>query len=39
MLMRPRHPLRPGGRLPVTLRFADGSSLAVEFVVKSPQAR
>jgi copper(I)-binding protein len=39
MLMRPRHPLRPGGRLPVTLRFADGSSLPVEFVVKSPQAR
>jgi copper(I)-binding protein len=39
MLMRPKHPLRPGGRLPVTLRFADGSSLAVEFVVKSPQAR
>lgn len=39
MLMRPAHPLRPGGRLPVTLRFADGSSLAVEFVVKSLQAR
>ncbi len=39
MLMRPRHPLRPGGRLPVRLRFADGSSLAVEFLVKSPGAR
>jgi copper(I)-binding protein len=39
MLMRPRHPLRPGGRLPVTLRFADGSRLSVEFVVKSPEAR
>ncbi len=39
MLMRPKHPLRPGGRLPITLRFADGSSLPVEFVVKSLQAR
>jgi len=39
MLMRPRHPLRPGGRLPVMLRFADGSSLPVEFLVKSPGAR
>jgi len=39
MLMRPKHPLRPGGRLPVTLRFADGSSLAVDFVVKSLEAR
>jgi periplasmic copper chaperone A len=39
MLMRPKHPLRPGGRLPVTLRFGDGSRLAAEFVVKSPEAR
>ncbi|MGH7188606.1 MAG: copper chaperone PCu(A)C [Acetobacteraceae bacterium] len=39
MLMRPRHPLEPGGRLPVTLRFADGSSLQVEFLVRSPGAR
>jgi copper(I)-binding protein len=39
MLMRPKHPLRPGGRLPVTLRFGDGSRLSVEFVVKSPEAR
>ena len=36
MLMRPKHALRPGGRLPITLRFADGSSLAVEFLVQSP---
>jgi hypothetical protein len=39
MLMRPKHPLRPGGRLPVTLRFSDGSTLSAEFVVKSPGAR
>ena len=39
MLMRPKHPLRPGGRLPITLHFADGSSLPVEFLVKSPEAR
>jgi len=39
MLMRPKHPLRPGGRLPVMLRFADGSSLPVEFLVTSPGAR
>ncbi|MGA7985218.1 MAG: copper chaperone PCu(A)C [Burkholderiales bacterium] len=39
MLIRPKHPLVPGGRLPITLRFADGSSLAVEFIVKSLEAR
>jgi hypothetical protein len=39
MLMRPKHPLRPGGRLPVTLRFSDGSTLSAEFLVKSPGAR
>ncbi len=39
MLIRPKHPLVPGGRLPITLRFADGSSLPVEFTVKSLQAR
>jgi len=39
MLIRPRHPLRPGGRLPVRLRFADGSTLTAEFLVKSPEAR
>jgi len=39
MLMRPKHALRPGGRLPVTLRFSDGSSLTVDFLVKSLEAR
>ena len=39
MLMRPKHPLRPGGRLPVRLRFGDGSKLTTEFLVKSPGAR
>ena len=39
MLMRPKHPLRPGAHLPITLRFADGSSLPVEFLVKSLRAR
>ena len=39
MMMRPKHPLRPGGRLPVTLRFSDGSTLSAEFLVKSPGAR
>ena len=39
MLMRPKHPLRPGGRLPITLRFGDGSSLSAEFLVQSPGAR
>jgi copper(I)-binding protein len=39
MMMRPKHPLRPGGRLPVKLRFSDGSTLSAEFLVKSPGAR
>jgi len=39
MLMRPKHPLRPGGRLPITLRFADGSSVSAEFLVQSLSAR
>lgn len=38
MLMRPKHPLRPGGRVPVKLRFSDGSTLSAEFLVKSPGA-
>ena len=35
MLIGPKRPLRPGDRLPVTLRFARAGDLKVEFVVAS----
>ncbi len=34
MLMQPTKPLEPGGRVPISLRFADGSSLEVQFEVR-----
>lgn len=33
MLMRPTRPLRPGDRVPIELRFADGSRTSVTFSV------
>jgi periplasmic copper chaperone A len=34
MLMQPIKPLEPGDRVPLTLRFADGSSVTVQFEVR-----
>src|SRR5271154_2611630 len=34
MLMQPIKPLEPGDRVPLTLRFADGSSVSVQFEVR-----
>ncbi len=34
MLMQPAKPLEPGGHVPISLRFADGSSLEVQFEVR-----
>lgn len=34
MLMQPIKPLEPGDRVPIALRFADGSSLTVQFEVR-----
>lgn len=36
MLMQPTKPLKPGDRVPITLRFAGGSTLTVEFEVRKP---
>jgi periplasmic copper chaperone A len=35
MLMQPRATLDPHGQVPITLHFADGSSLTVQFQVRS----
>jgi copper(I)-binding protein len=34
MLTQPIKPLEPGGHVPITLRFADGSSLTVQFELR-----
>jgi periplasmic copper chaperone A len=34
MLMQPVRPLEPGDRVPISLRFNDGSSLTVQFEVR-----
>ena len=34
MLMQPLKPLEPGDHVPIVLRFADGSSLTVQFEVR-----
>jgi periplasmic copper chaperone A len=36
MLMQPNRPLKPGDRVPITLRFAGGATLTVEFDVREP---
>jgi len=38
MLMRARHEVHPGDRIPVILRFADGGQLRVSFEVRKPGA-
>jgi periplasmic copper chaperone A len=38
MLLRPTRALQPGDRVPIALRFADGSSLTVMFDVRRPDA-
>jgi copper(I)-binding protein len=38
MLMQATKPLRPGDRVPITLRFADGSSVLVQFEVRNPDS-
>jgi len=38
MLMQPAVPLKPGDRVPITLRFADGLSLTVDFEVRKPDS-
>jgi copper(I)-binding protein len=36
--MQPRETLDPHGEVPITLRFADGSSLTVQFQVRTSGA-
>jgi hypothetical protein len=36
MCMSPSRAVRPGGRIPITLRFADGERLRVAFPVRGP---
>jgi copper(I)-binding protein len=38
MLTRPRKTLKPGDRVPVTLSFADGAALTVQFELRPPTA-
>lgn len=38
MLMHAKHPVKPGDKVPVTLRFADGSTLQVDFSVRPANA-
>jgi periplasmic copper chaperone A len=38
MLMQPRHPLRPGERVSITLRFSSGQSITVPFAVRGANA-
>lgn len=38
MLMQPKQPLRAGNRVPLELRFADGSKVSVVFPVRERQA-
>ena len=39
MLMEPVHALKPGQKVPVTLKFADGEAVTVQFDVRGPGAR
>jgi periplasmic copper chaperone A len=36
MLLQATRPLKPADRVPITLRFADGTSLLVQFEVRAP---
>jgi hypothetical protein len=38
MLTMPTRPVAPGGQVPITLQFADGRSLLVNFEVRAPNA-
>ena len=38
MLMQPRHPLRPGERVSITLRFSSGQTIIVPFAVRGANA-
>lgn len=38
MLMRPRHDIKPGDEVPITLKFSDGSQMCVQFSVRKPDA-
>lgn len=38
MLMQATRPLKPADRVPITLHFADGASLLVQFEVRKPDA-
>ena len=38
MLMQPRHPLRPGERVSITLWFSSGQSITVPFAVRGANA-
>ncbi len=38
MLMNARHPVKPGDTVPVTLRFADGTTLDVGFIARPANA-
>lgn len=38
MLMQASRPLKPADQVPITLHFADGSTLLVQFEVRKPDA-
>jgi len=38
MLMQATKPIKPADRVPITLRFADGSSVLVQFEVRNPDS-
>jgi periplasmic copper chaperone A len=38
MLRQPTQSIKPGDHVPITLRFADGSALTVEFEVRKPDS-
>jgi hypothetical protein len=38
MLMQPTQSAKPGDHVPITLRFADGSALTIQFEVRKPDS-
>jgi copper(I)-binding protein len=38
MLMQPNHAVKPGDRVPIMLKFADGSAVKVEFIARAASA-
>jgi copper(I)-binding protein len=38
MLMQPKQPVKPGDTVTLTLKFADGSTLATDFIARPANA-